>query len=106
MVLRCGRTFLPAFLSLEKNPVYYISILSYADALSSAQTISLAMRTSQLCMKYIQKFHNISHPNHSVLLSSSRGHTHDYSLRTKTTSNTKACNETCALIYYLQSSVQ
>ena len=77
--------------------------LSYADALSSAQTTSLAMRRSQSCMKYIQQFHNISHPNHSVLLPSSRGHPHDYNVRTKTTSNTKAC---CALIYYLQSSVQ
>ena len=69
----------------------YIHPFGYADAVSSAQTTSLAMWRSQLCMKNIQKLHNISHQNH-LLLPNTRGHTHDYNLRTRTTSSTKACD--------------
>ena len=67
----------------------YIHPFGYADAVSSAQTTSLVMWRSQLCMKNIQKLHNISHQNH-LLLPNTRGHTHDYNLRTRTTSSTKA----------------
>ena len=69
----------------------YIHPFGYADAVSPAQTTSLAMWRSQLCMKNIQKLHNISHQNH-LLLPNTRGHTHDYNLRTRTTSSTKACD--------------
>ena len=109
-ILRCGTEVwqdIPACLSdkLESVQRRALSIiypsLSYADALISAQTTSLALRKSQLSMKYLQKLHSISRPN-NFLLPSSSGHSHDYNLRTKTTSSYEAF----WLIYYLQSSIQ
>ena len=109
-ILRCGAEVwqdIPACLSdkLESVQRRALSIiypsLSYADALISAQTTSLALRKSQLSMKYLQKLHSISRPN-NFLPPSSSGHSHDYNLRTKTTSSYEAF----WLIYYLQSSIQ
>ena len=109
-ILRCGAEVwqdIPACLSDELESVQRRALsiiypsLSYADALSSAQTTSLALRKSQLSMKYLQKLHSISRPN-NFLLPSSSGHSHDYNLRTKTTSSYEAF----WLIYYPQSSIQ